>query len=783
MKVSNLLFAKFCKYSNRLVKTILTNFGSVKSDYPYLEVDDVNFHQGNGIAAEQVINADFEAFDYDYLFICDADDNYENVTSRWFVIGKEDLRRGQVRVSLKRDLASDFFDDIVDAKFMMERGNLDFGKVGSLDDTREPDPFVFASEGKEYDQIKQSITRLYRFNSKEPSWIIGYLAKNIAGYQTVDIPEVGGLLTFGTYWGIEFSDAKIQKNVDDAFNIVAMPFSDCDIVYTDSSNVTHTYHQSKDLSLAIMTALAAKGLLYDIQLVPYLTKMGTDMTIDSDGDIQCMNSNFTPPSGSEVNHFELFEYGMFKGIYPGDVQCSHSSSSIKVTLPADWPLSGTIKEIAFVSDVGAESVSDFDWWYGTTTYHLKNNRYIFVSGVDYSIVGTEITFTYPSTWDDLFSMMDEGKAHLEIIYQYGTNPGNVYPVLISLPRSKETFQLTIPSSLWVGKPVNIPQNDMKYYKELYRYRLVSPNQNGVFEWSPVMNYKINKPTPDTTEYHADAIYYQIAIDLKPFDPYIRVQPDFYGFGYSNTYINGLYGGNNFNDGRGLICQGDFSLTLPTSAWQNYKLQNKTFASSFGRDISSLELRYYSYQQYEDAANMLTAPLAGGMAGAIAGGSKGGPYGAVAGAAVGAGAGFAGGLWNALKNEALFKDSINKMKFDFNMNVQSIMARPDSISKVSPLDPDNKIWPTLEIYGPTLEAVDQFGKKMSMTGMAAMKMTTISDQMAGTIRYPMTASDGNKYQFFSGQIVQIDESTEMTDEMMAEMNSELQAGLYFSVNNF
>lgn len=774
MKVCDLLFTKLNNYANRLIIKKVNTFDDVIDEFnpENAVLEDVNFHQGDGINAEQVVNIDFEDFGFDYLFVAYSDDDSKTIVSRWYVIGKNDNRRGQTNVSLKRDLISDYLDEVVNSPFMMRRGNLDFGKVGDVSETRDPDPFLFQPEGKKYNQVKQSISRLYRFNSKEPSWIVGYIAKNIQGYQTVNIPEVGGLVNLGKIWGVYFNEDNIQKNADDSFDIIAMPYKDCEIRYTDGNNVTHVYKQNANLSLAIMSALAASGLIYDIQLVPYITGLGSSVTIDSDGNIIAEIINFNNAnSGFEENHFEPFEYGVYKGNYPGNVQCNYSNLEIKAIIPSDWPVGGTIQEVAFVSDKGASTVSDDNFWVGRTEYSLTNDRYVFPAS-EYSFdsaTGT-ITFSRPELKNDLFEMMSNGLAHLEITYKYGSNPGNADPVIISLANSKETFHFTV--NLPIGVPNLINQDEIKKYSELYVYRLVSPNHNGIFEWSPSMNYHLMRVGAQTTSWSCNVSTYQVAIDLKPFDPYIRVSPDFSGAFSGMVYSTGLYG-SNFNDGRGLVCDGDFSLTLPTSAWQNYKLNNKTFASSFSREISTLEKK-----NAFGIANDVMGAIGSTAGGAVAGGLKGGIPGAIAGAVVG----LTTGTYKAIQGGIMRRDAIDKAKADFNMSIQSIQARPDSLTKVSSLDPDNKIWPFLEVYAPTIEDERQFTRKMILTGMIANKETTIHDQMDGvTIVYPLTIG-AERFQYFEGTIIRMNDSS-ATPEMVNEINNELASGVYFNVNNF
>lgn len=82
---------------------------------------------------------------------------------------------------------------------------------------------------------------------------------------------------------------------------------------------------------------------------------------------------------------------------------------------------------------------------------------------------------------------------------------------------------------------------MKVSNECDKYRLCSPN------WSNFFDFSLAKNGGTVMSFNVDCSY-------KPFSPYIHINPDF----------KGLYG-RDFNDARGLICGGEFSLPQVTSA--------------------------------------------------------------------------------------------------------------------------------------------------------------------------------------------------------------------------
>ena len=64
MKVCDLLFTKLNNYANRLIIKKVDTFDDVIDEFDPENaiLEDVNFHQGDGINAEQVVNIDFEDF-------------------------------------------------------------------------------------------------------------------------------------------------------------------------------------------------------------------------------------------------------------------------------------------------------------------------------------------------------------------------------------------------------------------------------------------------------------------------------------------------------------------------------------------------------------------------------------------------------------------------------------------------------------------------------------------------------------------------------------------------
>ena len=119
----------------------------------------------------------------------------------------------------------------------------------------------------------------------------------------------------------------------------------------------------------------------------------------------------------------------------------------------------------------------------------------------------------------------EAKVH------YVENEDN-YPIGVICWANTSSFTLNIPYIISIENNKIQGQTDM--------YRLCSPNYNGQFEFNAAMNGGV-------TRFNVDCSY-------MPYNPYIHVNPNF-----GNLY------GQDFNDSRGLICGGDFSLPQTSTA--------------------------------------------------------------------------------------------------------------------------------------------------------------------------------------------------------------------------
>lgn len=265
--------------------------------------------------------------------------------------------------------------------------------------------------------------------------------------------------------------------------------------------------------------------------------------------------------------------------------------------------------------------------------------------------------------------------------------------------SESNFSFNIPYSIEVHNKKLENLTDM--------YRLCSPNYNGVFEFNPAKNNGVE--------------YFNVDCTYKPFSPYIHLNPNF----------KELYG-NDYDDARGLICGGDFSLPEATDAWATYQRQNVNYQQIFDRQIQNMETTQDIQRQqeiFQTASGMLSGAAAGATAGSIFGG-----IGAAIGMAVGGVASTAAGIADLAMNDKLRNEAIDYTKDQFGFKMGNIKALPDSLAKVSAYNKNNKIFPFIEYYTCTATEKQALQDKIKFNGMTVGRIGKIKDYIRNEKTY-------------------------------------------------
>lgn len=326
--------------------------------------------------------------------------------------------------------------------------------------------------------------------------------------------------------------------------------------------------------------------------------------------------------------------------------------------------------------------------------------------------------------------------------------------IIIYPKTcRGTFDMTIPSTSEVYNDClpeleSAIEKKIKYETRLCRF--VSPNFASTFDINVQKNNGIVNLNVD---------YY-----YKPYSPYIHVAP----------YFDYMYGFD-FNDPKGLICSGDYSIATASSKWEEYQIQNKNYELIFNRQIQNLDVNNaIAMEQLKvtGAIGTATSGLTGAAAGAIAGSIIPG-VGTLIGAGVGAIAGaVSSGVGAKYDVEYLKRSQTEARGFQMDMysyNLGNIQALPYSLTRVSSFTENNKIFPFIEFYECTDEEKEALRNKIKYNGMTIMRIGRIAEFIQ------------DNYRYVQGKLIRLEGINE-DSHVIAEIANEVKEGAYYYGSN-
>ena len=280
--------------------------------------------------------------------------------------------------------------------------------------------------------------------------------------------------------------------------------------------------------------------------------------------------------------------------------------------------------------------------------------------------------------------------------------------------------------------------DIKVKNQINTMRLAAPNYSSFFDFNVQRNKGVE--------------YIDIDCTYKPFSPYIHLNPNF----------KGLYGAD-YNDPRGLICGGDYSIAITTDAWATYQLQNKNYQAIFDRQIQQLEVQH-SIQSQSDVANAIAGVGVGAIGGALTGAKLGGAYGAIAGAVIGGVGSAVGGAADVMNNQRLRELQISTMKDIHGYQLENIKALPQGLAKTSYITNNNKLFPYLEFY--TCTPIEEMAVRdlLDYNGMTINRIGKIKDFQTQ-----------NKLPYIKAQLIRIDIAEDA--HLAQDIANELAMGVY------
>lgn len=754
-------------YYNRIVK----RFETIEEYLPNLKatIDNVNFNPNDGISAEQIINYSGEI--PDYVVVCDGNE----IISRWYVIEASRTRAQQFKMTLYRDVIADWYEQVINAPMFVEKGWLAYD-----------DPAIFNNEDMLFNQIKTK-EHLLKDESGIP-WIVGYYAKDATDIKgtvpTNQLDDLGYLQLSTSIEAWEYANYTaetpfisyftngqigIKARQDDGISgAQIMLLLDSDSVRSDKSNQysRETLRMNYQISMtnwvqaeAVNNGVSAVGwstlrqqlpaflptqsqaaltdlLSYNGRLVRDINGKFYNVVVTQQASKTisnaiaagslfqslaaiCSASNIdgisfflnTPDATSFVAYGEVSEY-VVTLTRRQSLETSYDLTSGSKLLTTDAPYNifaipcGNIEVRApFSDETLCECSADLAIACATEMQRAHQSKIFDIQLLPFCPIQELI-----NTGDGTL-IAPEGGYYTPIKHEE-----QIVGIIYNVPSSKFTFNIQA-----AGLSGAATALEAKINNECDYYRLSSPNYSNYFDFNLEKNNGVK--------------YFNVDCEYKPFTPYLHINPNF----------GGLYG-RDFNDARGLILGGDFSLSQVGDAWEQYKIQNKTFQETFDRQIQNMEVNNNA-SRVAEIVNAVTGTLQGTVAGATTGMIGGGLPGAVAGGIVGGVASAAGGIADIMLNEQLRNEAMDYTKDLFGYQLQNIRALPQTISKISSFNPNNKIFPVLEYYTCTEVEKQALRDKLTYNGMTIMRIGRLADFLTPEMHY------------FKGKLIRLENSEE------------------------
>lgn len=786
MTVATLYLLRYNNYYNRQVKKKDT-----LSDYLEYQlgeaIEGVNFIPNDYVNTQQVVN--WDAGNPNYLLVVDEDNN---INSRWFIINTSRIREGQLMLDLHRDLIVDYNDSVLSANMFIDKAtpisfndpaiynseNMTFNQIKQeeiqlKDKTGIPWIVGYIPSDSFSDNSEQARTVEVNFNFTGAQDIT---VENISDYtyyqytttqfQSKPQNKTYCALIYGThnnYGGlpgvITSTDYYYVKSKMDTNGVVLQPevlttkdsynydfklsskynngnFKGSGSLTGEDISAVQSIWEKEPLVLNqlnsyiddylpippenIDSLLAQDGKIiyasaedqyYKVNLVQVGNKVSTLNYVNSGGlyDLLKNNATFNQISRPISDYWPSGYFAVTADNYIYKLSITRlASSKAQVIIPQTdtrYHLNDSPYDMFCMPfpDIGQ-------------TFKVEKNGSIYLSNVDRDAafsIGTRIAAQSGSStiydvqllpYCPISSIVQDG--YIDI----GDRQISDINIVVGNSTNKRSVLLWCTSSQFtLDIDYNIPESttieDKKIKNETEVWRLCSPNYSGLFEFSPEKNAGV-------TSFNVDCNY-------KPFSPYIHINPNF----------NNLYG-QDFNDSRGLVCGGDFSLPQVTSAWADYQLSNKNYQQMFDRGIQNMEVNnavQREKEQWQMAAGVMQAYAQGKQAGDSTLLGLGGLLGV--GNATGlaaAGFSYAAGKRDIELNDQLRYEALDYSKDMFGYQLGNIQALPQGLAKVSAFTANNKIFPFLEKYGCTDTEKMALKNKLKFNGYTIMRIGSIAE---------------------------------------------------------
>ena len=753
-------------------------------------INQYNFNENDGINTEIVVNNREIDHEANYVIVQD-DDTY----SCWYIINCSRNLRGQVTYLLRRDLLDDYLDEWLNSTAFVEKGICADG-----------DNAIFNNENMSYNQIKSEEIPLQ--DASNCQWLVGYYDKT----KRVAIKE---------------DDFSIEPYIDVDLSSTAFEKWDYYPITTAKSATTKSWANvnSVDLQITQYNVLGgSNAFLYDYSLNTIAKNKNSSATgryswTDNNairdalhshmGDIMvgvrkgrseiADNCILTDTAYSELQSYNnkliKFSNGIYKVFVTTVTVDGPQGTDNQFDLVRYTPETTPIDEAMKVG--GALIMNEY---YVTDCYYYINGTCVFVQATEWSgLLTTSDTYSMnlgsaTSNYDTqdapygVFAipyvdgvingvkqskelnmalcsklLTDFTGSSASYIYdiqllpfcpseEFLSTTDTKYYTLIKDQDNNDKGTVFFPRTIQCNTTINksIIVDNYKIDNETTFYRLTSPNYDGQFEFSAAKNDGVD--------------FWNVDMTLKPFSPYIHVNPNF----------KRLYG-TNYKDSRGLICGGNFSLTQLSDSWKQYELANKNYQRQFDRQIENMEFNNAKEREQEGwriAAGTVQAGIGGAQAGMLGGGVAAG-----IGATIGGATSLAAGIADVRINEELRNEALDFTKDNFQMQMGNIKAMPRTINKLDAFTANTKPYVFVEKYTCSNNEKIMLAKKIIWNGMT---INRIGKPLEYEQAFEWTDSKGDVYNnqdftYLKGQIIRTNADGDY--HLWASLSEEFNKGVY------
>lgn len=699
-------------------------------------------------------------------------------------------RAGQYTLALRRDLLADYYDETMDSTCFIQKGWVD-----------SSNPLIFNPEGVTVNKIQEH--ELLLRDSTRAAWIVGYVAPNLADFEGTAVDELTVELTYpqenipdiSTFEYDDYIGQTIQGLINqsqsyfvlDAQNKAAGALDVVRRFFNGQGDIADLYTIPGDVIKVLNVNLeTVKDIPLNINynvfttlLANHLTNSNLDKLLKLDNKIYKDGDLYKQVKINRVETTTTFDANVTSNDYPNIIQAVQQAitqagysytggtvatrlvySSFTVSLETvaapfttgkivfkktNKPLYDAPYKMFCIPVTPSEAVVQVgEVAVATTKDRMLQIASSIATGLGSNLYDIQLLPYCPI--EDQFDLTADfnGIQFLsgteDIDYSVMTdNDDTPIGYVFWCPRASFTTTITTRYIQYPELNYNNPL-EFKVGNESTYMRLVAPNYANYEDINFYMNYGID--------------YINIDCTYKPITPYVKL----------NINYKGLYG-KDFDNNRGLILGGDYSLPIMSDAWVNYQIQNKNYANIFERETQHLE-----HQHGWQLAGSITGAITGAASGALMGTAGGfmlggGKKGAMIGGGVGAGiASLGAGVADIISTVGGFNESMDYRRDNYEMQLQNIQAIPQGLVKTSAFNYNSKMWPMIEIYHCTDTEKELLRNKIRYSGMTINALGKLSDYLNPS---------GETY--IQGKIIRINTGDEY--HLTKEINNELNMGVY------